>query len=252
MQRLSVISLVLFVLIGAVRSEVIIDADTTLDYTINDDVVVVAGANPPTTVQFVESGDVHNIALRDDSVLNMTSGFVHGYLTGYGTATLNVLDGFFGLGLEADDQSNLFVSGGSTELLTASGSSLVDFSGGFYELVSAHDSAHLEIWGDADMDSVSASGTSTVAISGGQTGGELGATQNSVITVFGSGFNYPLGEIQDASGTLTGTLADGQSINTFFHISGDASILLVPEPSTFFALLSVVAAVLAVCLWRKR
>lgn len=50
----------------------------------------------------------------------------------------------------------------------------------------------------------------------------------SVITVAGSGFNYPYGPISDASGTLTGTLASGDAINAGFQTYSSASIVLIP------------------------
>ncbi len=152
MQRFTVCLLALFVPVGAARAEVIIDTDTTLDYDVSDSVRVIAGASPPTTVQFLEPGNADNMTVYDDSIVNMTAGYIGGYLEGYDSATLNVFDGFFGLGLKAHDQSTLNVSGGGTELLYVYDESVTDFSGGYYELVKVRDSAHMDIRGNAKME----------------------------------------------------------------------------------------------------
>ena len=251
MQRFTVCLLVLFVPVGAARAEVIIDTDTTLDYDVSDSVRVIAGASPPTTVQFLEPGDADNMTVYDDSIVNMTAGYIGGYLEGYDSATLNVSDGFFGLGLKAHDQSTLNVSGGGTELLYVYDESVTDFSGGYYELVKVRDSAHMDIRGNAKMDMLSASGTSTMDIFGGDLSWPE-ASGSSVITIHGTDFNYPYGEIPDVSGVLTGTLANGDLIDGLpFHIYDDASIVLVPEPSTL-VLLSLAFVALSGCLRRRR
>jgi len=242
MQRFTAGLLVALVLVGASRAEVIIDADTTVDYDINDDLRVIAGANPPTSVQFVEPASVNNMTVYDDSIVNMTGGGVGGYLQGYDSATLNVSGGSFGLGLDVHGQCTLNASGGNSELLFAYDDSVVDFSGGFYEIVQACDSSSLDIRDDAHVNMLIAVGASTVSLSGDGHLSDLSASHTSVITVYGTGFNYPYGEIPDASGRLIGTLANGDPIDTAFNIHDDASIVLAPEPSTLVVLsLAVVA-----------
>jgi hypothetical protein len=59
---------------------------------------------------------------------------------------------------------------------------------------------------------------------------------NSHITIHGTGFNYPYGPLTDKSGTLTGTLHNGQAINCYFHTYDNGSIVLVPEPATIVLL----------------
>lgn len=58
------------------------------------------------------------------------------------------------------------------------------------------------------------------------------AFKTSEITVWGSGFNDPLGDIAAISGTPTGTLADGMALNIDFGRASRATITLVPEPTT--------------------
>jgi len=238
-------------LVGTSRAEVVIDADTTLDYAIYDDVRVIAGTNPPTVVQLVEPADISNMTVHDDSTVDMTGGGVGAHLQCYDSSTLNVSGGFFGLGLDVHGRGTVNASGGSSELLFAYDDSVVDFSGGFYEIVRASDSASVDIHDDAHVHSLITVGAGTVSISGAEHLGDLSATHTSVITIYGTGFNYPYGEIPDASGRLTGTLANGDPLDTAFDINGDASVVLTPEPSAL-ALLSLAVVALPGRLRRKR
>ncbi|MCA9152484.1 MAG: hypothetical protein KDA92_24445 [Planctomycetales bacterium] len=79
---------------------------------------------------------------------------------------------------------------------------------------------------------------------------ELEAQSASVITLYGSNFNYPLGPIADLEGTLTGQLLDGSAISWSFLRAPTANIILVPEPSTFA--LSLVSALLLISVHRGR
>ena len=53
---------------------------------------------------------------------------------------------------------------------------------------------------------------------------------DSRINIYGAGFNYPYGPIMDISGTLTGTLSSGESINWYFEREDASSIYLIPAP----------------------
>ncbi|MCA9168226.1 MAG: hypothetical protein KDB23_11180 [Planctomycetales bacterium] len=59
----------------------------------------------------------------------------------------------------------------------------------------------------------------------------LNAEDRGTIIVYGSDFNYPLGEVPDLAGTLEGKLIDGNLIRWRFARATDARIILVPEPS---------------------
>ena len=107
---------------------------------------------------------------------------------------------------------NIF--GGHADFVHANNFSTLNVSGGTFGSFWAHDS-------------------STVTVCGG--------SHHSVVTISGTGFNYPYGEIPDTSGTLTGVLANGDPINASFEIYDNASIVLVPEQAAL-VLLSIGAA----------
>ena len=67
----------------------------------------------------------------------------------------------------------------------------------------------------------------------------------SVITIYGTGFNYPYGPILDVTGILTGTLLNGDPINNEFRIYDNASIILaIPEPASVFFFVGGICAFL--------
>ncbi len=57
---------------------------------------------------------------------------------------------------------------------------------------------------------------------------------NSILTIEGIGFNYPYGVIASSTGRLTGTLSNGDPIDNLFNVHGEASIVLIPAPATFY------------------
>jgi hypothetical protein len=71
------------------------------------------------------------------------------------------------------------------------------------------------------------------------------------MTIVGTEFNYPYGPLSDSPGTLTGVLASGESINISFRIEGDASIVLVPEPSPMVLLTMTTIGLLIHTLGRR-
>lgn len=79
---------------------------------------------------------------------------------------------------------------------------------------------------------VSADFSPNIEISGGQLLGTLRVIDNATLTVVGRDFNYPIGEISDLTGTLTGTLANGDPLSISFQRSEFASLVIrVPEPT---------------------
>jgi len=104
----------------------------------------------------------------------------------------------------------------------------------------AYDFTQTIITGGSIAYDLNAFHNSEILVSGGSIGDSLNIQNNARITISGSAFeidgvpvdygiytalDYPLG-------TLTGTLTSGELINSDFEIYDDASIFLVPEPST--------------------
>jgi hypothetical protein len=113
------------------------------------------------------------------------------------------------------------------------GGSLV-IGGGTFLLGAVFSYGDYEINGGAFLGGTIYSQHGTLTIRGGSIQSSLVPFSQTVLYVVGSGFNYPLGAIPDASGVLTGVLADGSPIDTSFSIHpGDGHrLVLVPEPST--------------------
>ena len=73
---------------------------------------------------------------------------------------------------------------------------------------------------------------SIVNIYGGDINNSIHVYDRSSVNIYGSGFNYALGLINDASGVLTGTLADGTLLNLPFNQDSRSQIVIIPEPAT--------------------
>jgi hypothetical protein len=129
------------------------------------------------------------------------------------------------------------IPGGNSDFLQAHDSSQLNISGGSF-WASASESSKVNISGGTIT--LSASDSAMGTISGGTINslfaGQASGAHTSIITLEGSGFNYPYGPISDATGTLTGVLISGDAINADFQIHSNASIVLVPEPSTLILL----------------
>jgi hypothetical protein len=80
----------------------------------------------------------------------------------------------------------------------------------------------------------------------------LEAQDQSIITLYGSDFNYPLGPIADLNGTLTGQLLDGHAINWTFLREATAQIVLVPEPTVSVLSLAGICGLFVGCRRRAR
>lgn len=139
--------------------------------------------------------------------------------------------------------------------------SQVNMSGGSigYDLL-AWDNSQAVISGGLIASELYAFGESYVEISGSIIGDELNVRDNSLVEIYGSVFMVDgiavdygpitMGTIDEfgrLSGTLTGTLDSGELINNAFNIDPDATIILVPEPSTLLLLIGLGA----LCLRRR-
>lgn len=128
--------------------------------------------------------------------------------------------------------------------------SLFDMSGGSIGFVLfTWDYSQADLSGGSIAVDLYATDYSQVEISGGSIGEIISAREYSQITIFGSDFavdGIPVGygqitegtinELDMLTGTLTGTLVNGDFLNNDFDIDPDASIFLVPEPASIFLL----------------
>ena len=150
--------------------------------------------------------------------------------------TLNLVDGgSISLWLNALDNSEINIFGGAIQ----------------DDLWTYHYS-QTTISAGSITDDLNASDASEVFISGGWIGDQIIAADASQITILGSNFEIDgvpvgYGEIGVTSGLLTGNLENGiDMINNNFYIDPDASIFLVPEPSTM-----LLVGLGALCLRRR-
>ncbi len=99
-------------------------------------------------------------------------------------------------------------------------------------------SSQITISGGVIRGNLLAADNSQLTISGGTIGNELRVGEEGRVAIYGTGFNYGYGSITHTSGaeytlgTLTGTLASGEAINTVFKIYDGGTIVLAPEPAT--------------------
>jgi hypothetical protein len=212
------------------------------------------------------------------SVALVTGGVVGSALAAHETSSITMSGGMAG-GLGTWDSSSATMSGGSVSDLDAMNSSAITMSGGSVggELA-AFDMSSVTVSGGTINANVHAGEAASLTISGGNFTGSLlgvdaGSTtaaiklrggtgftsiepDNGTITIFGGNFEVgglPVGygPLQAQSGTLTGILGSGDSIDVGFSQGGaggiaNGSIVLafapIPEPGTALLVASGIAA----------
>jgi len=203
-------------------------------------------------------------------------------LKAYQDSRINIRGGTTGSALDAEDRSQITISGG-TVWLGAFGNSQVDILGGTtdnaqmgnYAQVNLYagsvgdfgltGNAWLQMSGGTVTGGIQASNTSRVDITAGiingnvsgnfssqiyihgaDIGGNLRGERNAILWIYGSNFaidgiTLGFGEITSTLGggyynepyrRLTGTLANGDSINSDFRLGQTSKIVLIPEPAT--------------------
>ena len=189
------------------------------------------------------------VHFEDGSTYNVNwdiyeSVYVNDSSTG-GATTVNFLPGtYIKFTLFIYDHSQVNVSGGSLEDgIYAGGNSQLTITGGSIGWGTYNSGA--DSWGLYSF------GDSQSTISGGTMHGDTHAANNSIITFSGSNFAvdgqpFGYGELTSILGGtvndyeptrhLTGTLANGDPIDNHFYVHQDASIILVPEPTTLLLL----------------
>ncbi len=170
----------------------------------------------------------------------------HYSLNGFNDSRINISGGKMDGDLSAKDNSQVTISGGIlNSYFYANNSSQITMSGGAVMIeLSAKDNSQVTISGGT-VGYLNASGSSQVTVSGGIILSPLELSNNANVIMKGSnfaingspvGFGTILGVNNWPLRRLTGTLANGDIINTLFDIGNDASITLVPEPTTLLLL----------------
>ena len=177
-----------------------------------------------------------------------------------GTCLEIVQGGKCGLGVGVGNTGKVILNGGFLTGLGAHQDSLVTILSGTVNYYGGSDNSHLEMSGGIIVDGMRLVTNSTATISGGTLGGDFDIRDFSILTLVGSDFtingvsvslyedikNYATYEfindgIYGYTGTITGTLTDGSSLNNYFEIwdnggVSNANIFLIPEPCSVLLL----------------
>jgi hypothetical protein len=119
------------------------------------------------------------------------------------------------------------------------------YGGSIGWILHTYEYSQATISGGSIANNLNTSDDSEVFVSGGSIGEEIDVRDYSQVSISGSNFEVDgvpvdYGQITTGTidgfgrltGTLTGVLQSGDSLNNFFYIEPDAAIYLVPEPAT--------------------
>ena len=230
-----------------------------IDYPITEPVTVDQGLqhqDDQTHVEVVPAGTLDDIKLYGQSSLTLAGGSidtVNAYSQSSVLVTSGVCRRIYGW-----DDSDTQIQGGSVEIETATfENSTLSMSAGVVDHITLANSSSGTISGGVVDRDVWVFFTSQLVVSGGAISGEFRSGHNwdlpipdALITFKGEEFaingqdvpfgsmatNYAVpGSYQGTpclTGQLTGTLADGSSLDNPFFIFGESEILFIPEPMT--------------------
>jgi hypothetical protein len=224
-----------------------------VNYQLNDDVWVDYYQAPfmQTIVNLLKGGNIpspYTLQGFNNSRINISGGTIN-YLQIYNSSQVTMSSGTVNY-LQTYNSSQVTMSGGTVNYLQTYGSSQVTMSGGTVNDMQTNDSSHVTMSGGQVSKNFSASGSSQITISGGTIGGGflLGTSANSSATLIIHGSNFAIDGRPVSSGKiisiisifgggcenephrrLTGTLANGDIINSQVKIGYDAKIFLVRD-----------------------
>jgi hypothetical protein len=160
-----------------------------------------------------------------------------------GAATeVELVDGGEVGGLGPHDTSAVTISGGLVNTaMFAFDSSTITMTGGTVRGVVdlAHSSSFAITGGILQAETFLAYDSATITMTGGTLYHGFTAEEYSTVTIVGNNFEVdgvpvPYGDLSASSGILTGELLSGDPLDIYFGRYDDASITLIPEPSTVF------------------
>lgn len=270
MMRRSIILLMVVLCLGTSRTKAALTLNDggihDVDYFVSGDINILDGpGSTSTTINLLTGSEVENKVLaKQNSRVNLYDGIINNNFLSSNNTSVNVYGGeIFGI-FAHFDYTSTNVYGGYIRRLEAKGHSIVNvYDGMMDELYALKNGTHNVYGGHMDFiyanhagvinvydvvgGTLSANETGEVNVYGGSqstvepTGGLINIYGGSIldglhpsmdgrINIYGAGFNYPYGPIMDISGTLTGTLRSGESINWYFEREDASSIYLIPAP----------------------
>jgi len=173
---------------------------------------------PGTHVDLVEGGVVTNLTACNNATISVTGGTVMGYLVATGNSQVSMIAGDVGWGISAYRNASLTISGGMVTFdmrpdLRTNYNGTIYLEGNGFEVTDLNGNTTILSNGDKLSDFVS-------------------------LVEW-----RPQGDIWDYyTGTITGTLADGSTLDSEFEISntgfyeGTADIVIIPEPGSLILL----------------
>jgi len=275
LMKASFYSILLFLLVNAPVSGVIYSTGThVISSNLNDSLIIEGDAD----VTFTDGAKAFDIEVRDSAVFSMSAGEIatslnafggHTYISGGTFNTAGVLTS----GVFASDYAYVRFEGASVAVISASTDLLnslpgqnpvIDFYGGTVTSgVWTQEQGVVNIFGGTlNVSETGLNSDGHINIYGGVFGlGSYisgGSWDGGNMNIYGSTFNYPFGIIPDTSGTVSGTLSDGNLVSLTF-LDEDLSVgrrtatidlKAVPEPGTFALLAS--GAIFALVLGGRR
>lgn len=212
----------------------------TIDYVYNQNVLV----------DWNKPGMGTTVICNDGAIITNSYG-----IYGYEDSVINVTGGKIGYGLVILHNTQANISGGTMSYLLSNHDCQVNITGGSITAdLEARDNSKVQIYGGSVSHHLLAMDNSKVTISGGFTGNQLIAGGNyeatSCIEIIGSdfavnGMSVGYGEIdtggwKSVHGTLNGTMANGDYMNSEIIIRGDSRIVLTAIPAPGALLLGTI------------
>ena len=215
------------------------------------------GGNP-TELTIVDHGIIlEDLLARSNSRVQMLGGAVR-TMRMEGSSFAAISGGEIGLLQPLESGTHVTISGGRMGIAAADGQ--VDVSGGDLSFISLSGAASgtVTVTGGLIRGGIGLNGLGNLTITGGEVRGQVALNQHNTgrilgglftqgsltqlfsegeLTIFGTDFNFPLGDLVPLAGTLTGILSNGDPLNVSFGRSVAGRITLVellpiPEPST--------------------
>jgi hypothetical protein len=200
-------------------------------------------------------GSGNGLVIQESSAVHVSGGLILS-MEVTGTSTVTWSGGQAGI-VRALGDSTLVITGGRGELASGDSATIDIFGGNIFGNSSLRDDSVVTIY-DGNFDgSVGFANHATGEIHGGAFpfaalvydfavlsifGGDIGpglfvtkgqAVADPHLLIYGTGFNFPYGDLTATSGALTGVLSDGTPLDTTFTRGvGSTITLMLPEPST--------------------